>query len=110
MRSAVKSTGNSGYNNFSFFIKRNILLLLSVLSFAVISYDITTELSEENNESGYFSLILENTSNPSNPQSINSKKETEKGITGIYFVQDTVIISSEFSEPYQSRPPPRLKI
>lgn len=110
MRTASKKIERSKLYPVSLFIRRNLLLLLSVLSFAVISFDLSTELSQENNESEYFSVILQNTANPSNPQSIHSKKETEKRIKGNYFVKNTIIISSEFSEPYQSRPPPRLKI
>ncbi|MEO8512625.1 MAG: hypothetical protein ABI543_03625 [Ignavibacteria bacterium] len=88
------------------FIKRNIILLLTVISFFVIGFDLATEMAVAKNEVEYCTAILINASNPSNQPETPQIKKTEKSIITLFINNNTALTSSELSETFQSRPPP----
>ncbi len=100
---------NNNYNpilTFLAFFNRNIVLFLTIISFFVIGYDLTTEIAEQNNEVGFYTAILNNSTNTVKPLKIPSIKKTDTPLTTLNFHENTNLNCSEHSETFQSRPPP----
>ena len=88
------------------YMKRNIILFLSVLSFSAAGFDFTAEASLQNNDSGYYTIVNVNSAKPSKPRSTYS---FEKSYTPVRVPEPSpgfALISSELYESLHSRPPP----
>ncbi len=93
-------------NEITAFIKRNIVFFLTVISFFVIGYDLTTEIAEQNNEIEFYSAILVNSSSPVKQVNISAPELNVKPAHKISYYNTEALFSSELSETFQSRPPP----
>ena len=88
------------------YIKRNIICFLTVISFFVIGYDLTTEIAEQKNEIEFYTAILINSTNPAKQIKIDSPKEIQKAEHKLKYSNTEALFSIELSETFQSRPPP----
>jgi len=88
------------------FIKKNIVIILSVFSFAVISYDLTTESVVEDYEIEFCNALLKNAANPSKQKAVPSISRTEEKTIAGFTSNKSELILSEVSRKIQKRPPP----
>ena len=88
------------------YIKRNIICFLTVISFFVIGYDLTTEIAEQKNEIEFYTAILINSTNPAKQINIKVPIYRSENKHKLLFFNSEVLFSSELSETFQSRPPP----
>ena len=96
--------------NVIFFIKKNIIFILSVFSFIIIGFDLNTETALENNEIEFCTAILVNSTNPVQPLKIPAIRNEELTELNFRFGSIVVLVNSELKEIFQSRPPPSRSI
>ncbi|MEO8512623.1 MAG: hypothetical protein ABI543_03615 [Ignavibacteria bacterium] len=89
-------------------LRRNTVLLLTLISFFVIGFDLTTEAAVENNEVEFFTAVLINSTCTSLPVIVSSPENIELTSITLYFNNASKIISSKLSNSFRSRPPPSI--
>lgn len=90
------------------FARHNVVLLLTVISFFVIGFDLTTEIAESNNEVEYCTAILISAAKPDKPPKTSIAVKDLPKKEKVFLVTIFPIITEEYSNPFLSRPPPEI--